>query len=134
MLKKTITYTDYNGVERKEDHYFNLNKAELTEMELSVVGGYAEMINRLAEAEDVPSIMRIFKEIIFKSYGKKSPDGKRFIKSEELSKEFSETPAYSELFVELVSDPKAMAAFINGIIPANMVEELVNKFPTESQE
>lgn len=117
MLKKTITYTDYNGVERTEDHYFNLNKAELTEMQLSVDGGIAELIDRIVKAQNAPEIMRMFKEILAKSYGVKSDDGRRLIKSKELFEEFSQTEAYSELFMELVTDDKAASDFIHAILP-----------------
>ena len=117
MLKKNIKYTDYNGVERNEDFYFNLSKAEITEMELSTTGGLAEMINKVVAAQDVPSIIKIFKELILKAYGEKSPDGKRFIKSEELSREFSQTEAYSNLFMELATDAEKAAEFVNGIVP-----------------
>lgn len=123
MLKKTINYTDYNGTSRTEDHYFNLSKAELTEMELSISGGFAEMIQNVINAQDGPTIMKIFKDIILKSYGEKAPDGKRFIKSKELSTAFSQTEAYSELFMELVTDAKKAAEFINGIIPADVAAE-----------
>lgn len=119
MLKKTITYPDYNGVERTEDFYFNLSKAELMEMELSTSGGFAEMINKVISTQDAPSIIRIFKELVLKAYGEKSPDGKRFIKSEKLSEEFSQTEAYSILFMELATDADAAASFVNGIIPAD---------------
>ena len=88
MLAKTIKYTDYNGVERKETHYFNYNKAEIAEMELSTAGGLSEMIKKITEAQDGPSIMKLFKDIILGSYGVKSPDGKQFIKSDELSNSF----------------------------------------------
>lgn len=123
MLKKTITYTDYNGTERTENHYFNLSKAELTEMELSTTGGFAEMIQNIIDAQDGPAIMKIFKDIILKAYGEKSPDGKRFIKSDELSTEFSQTEAYSELFMELVTDAEKASEFINAIIPADIAAE-----------
>ena len=103
MLKKTIPYTDYNGVERVEDFYFNLSKAESMEMELA--------------AQDVPTIIATFKQIILKAYGEKSPDGRRFVKSEELSKAFSETEAYSILYMELATDANAAAEFVNGIVP-----------------
>ena len=86
MLKKTITYKDYNGVERTEDFYFNLSKAEAMEMELSITGGLTEMIRKIVAAQDTPTIIATFKQIILKAYGEKSPDGRRFIKSEELSK------------------------------------------------
>ena len=117
MLKKTITYTDYNGVERKEDFYFNLTKAEIMEMEMSISGGLTEMINRIVAAQDAPAIVKIFKELVLKAYGVKSPDGKRFIKSDELATEFAQTEAYSQLFMELATDADAASAFVNGILP-----------------
>lgn len=117
MLKKRIKYVDYDGNEREEDFYFNLSKAEIAEMELSTEGGIEKMIRRIVEAKDVKRIAEIFKSIIFKAYGEKSADGKRFMKSEELSIAFSQTEAYSELYVELATDADAAAAFVNGIIP-----------------
>lgn len=124
MLKKTITYGDYNGVERTEDFYFNLSKAEIMEMEMSISGGLTEMINRIVAAQDAPAIIKIFKDLILKAYGEKSADGKRFIKSEELSTAFSQTEAYSILFMELASDADAGAKFVNGIIPADAAKQL----------
>lgn len=124
MLKKTIPYTDYNGVERKEDHYFNLTKAEIMEMELSITGGLAEMIQRIVAAQDQPAIMKIFKDLIRKSYGVKSADGKRFIKSQEIWEEFEQTEAYSILFMELATNADAAAKFINGIVPADMAKQI----------
>ena len=118
MLKKTFTYTDYNGVERTEDHYFNLTQAELMEMELSTVGGLAEMINQIVAAQDAPKIVKVFKDLVLKAYGQKSPDGRRFVKSKELSDEFAQTEAYSQLFMELATDADAAAKFVNGIVPA----------------
>lgn len=118
MLKKTITYTNYNGVECTEDFYFNLTKAEIMEMELSTSGGLAEMIQKIVAAQDAPAIIKIFKELVLKAYGEKSPDGKRFIKSEEISKAFSQTEAYSILFMELATNADAASAFVNGIVPA----------------
>jgi hypothetical protein len=119
MLKKTITYTDYNGAERTENFYFNLTETEIMEMELGTVGGYAEMVQRIVDAKDGPEIMRIFKELILKSYGEKSADGRRFVKSKEISEAFTQTQAYSVLFMELISDQtgEVAAAFVNGIIP-----------------
>lgn len=118
MLKKTITYTDYNGSERTEDFYFNLSKAEIMEMEMSTSGGLAEMITKIVAAQDAPAIIKIFKELVLKAYGEKSPDGKRFVKSEEIATAFSQTEAYSQLFMELATDADAAAAFVNGIVPA----------------
>lgn len=117
MLKKTITYTDYNGVERTEDFYFNLTKAEVMEMEMSTSGGLSEMINKIVATQDAPAIIKIFKDIILKSYGEKSLDGKKFVKSEELSNAFSQTEAYSMLFMELATDTEAASNFINAIVP-----------------
>ena len=117
MLKKTITYTDYNNVERTEDFYFNLTKAELMEMEIGTTGGMADMIKRIIDAKDAPAIIKIFKELVLKAYGEKSADGKRFVKSEEISNGFAQTEAYSQLFMELATDADAAAAFVNGIIP-----------------
>lgn len=119
MLVKTITYTDYNGVERTEDFRFNLTEAEITEMELSTTGGLADMISKVVAANDTPSIIKIFKDLLLKAYGEKSPDGKRFIKSEELATAFSQTEAYSILFMELATNANAAAEFVNGIIPEN---------------
>ena len=130
MLKKTIKYTNYNGEEQIEDFYFNLSKAELTEMELSTTGGYGEMLQGIVAAEEHTKLVPIIKDIIFKSYGEKSDDGKRFMKSPELSTAFSQTEAYSELFMEIATDADASAAFVNGIIPTDVqqnVEEATKK-------
>lgn len=117
MLKKTVTYTDYNGAERTEDFFFNLTKAEIMEMELTTSGGLAEMITRIVDAKDAPAIIKVFKDLVLKAYGEKSPDGKRFMKSEEISTAFSQTEAYSQIFMELATDADAAAAFVNGIVP-----------------
>ena len=118
MLKKTITYTDYNDVTHTETYYFNLSKAECMEMEMSTSGGLTEMINKIIVTQDVPAIIKIFKDLILKAYGVKSPDGKRFIKSEELSTAFAQTEAYSVLFMELATNAEEAAAFVNGIMPS----------------
>lgn len=126
MLKKTITYTDYNGVERTEDHYFNLTKAEIMEMELSTTGGLAEMIQKITAAQDAPAIIKLFKDLVLKSYGEKSPDGRRFIKSKEISDAFAQTEAYSQLFMELATDADAASKFVNGIMPADVAAQVAN--------
>ena len=118
MIKKTIAYTDYNGNQRKEDFWFNLTKAEVARMEMSTEGGMAEMINRIVAAQDVPSLISIFEEMIQKSYGVKTPDGRGFVKRKEDLESFMATEAYSELFMELVTDTDAAAKFLNGIIPS----------------
>lgn len=117
MLKETINYTDYNGVERKEDHYFNLNQTELMEMEMSTAGGLAEMIQKVVDAKDAQSIIKIFKDLILKSYGIKDPDGKRFIKSKEISEAFAQTEAYNVLFMKLATNADEASRFVNGILP-----------------
>ena len=127
MLKKIITYTDYNGVERTEPFYFNLSKAELMEMELGVTGGMTEMLDKIIAAKDAPSLMKTFKEMIMKSYGIKSDDGKRLIKSEELSIAFTQTEAYSVLFMELITDDKAAADFVNVIIPNEIKDKVADQ-------
>lgn len=118
MIKKTIKYTDYNGKVREEDFYFNLNKAELTEMEFSHDGGLTGLIERVVKEQDNKEIIRIFKDLVLKAYGVKSDDGRRFIKNDELRDSFAQTEAYSELFMELATDADAASAFINGITPA----------------
>lgn len=118
MLKKTITYTDYNSVERTESFYFNLTEAELTEMEMSTSGGLAEAIQKIVDAKDTVAIIKVFKDLILRSYGEKSADGKYFKKSEELSIAFSHTEAYSKLFMELATNSDAASQFVNGIMPA----------------
>ena len=122
MLKQTITYTDYNNVERTEDFYFNLTKAELMEMEMGAVGGLSGMIEKIVSAKDAPSIIKVFKELVLKAYGEKSADGRRFIKSKEISDAFAQTEAYSQLFMELATDADAASKFVNGIAP-NMEEK-----------
>lgn len=117
MLKKTITYTDYNGVERTEDFYFNLTKTECMKMQVGTAGGYAEKLEKIIQSNDVPELINIFEELVLKAYGEKSDDGKHFRKSPELSKAFTETEAYSELFFEMTRDANAIADFITGILP-----------------
>ena len=129
MLKLTRTYDDYNGVSRTEDFYFNLTQAEITEMELSVDGGLVEMINRLVSAQDGKQIIALFKDIILRAYGEKSPDGKRFIKNQELRDAFAQTQAYSDLFMELATDSEAASKFVNGIIPAQKNNQPTSENP-----
>lgn len=123
MLKKTITYTDYNDVERTEDFYFNLSEAELMEMELTVDGGMVERLQRIINAKNGPEIVKFFKELVLKAYGVKSDDGRRFIKSDELSQEFSQTEAYSQLYMEFATNADAAANFVNGIMPKKVQEK-----------
>lgn len=117
MIKKTMTYVDYDGNTRTEDFWFNLTKAEVAKMELGTTGGIQKMIERLVQEQDSARILEIFDMMICSSYGKKSPDGKRFIKNEEILEEFKQTEAYSDLFVELLGDPNLAAAFFNEVLP-----------------
>lgn len=117
MIKLTKTYTDYNGNTRTEDFHFNLSEAEVMELEMGTVGGLAEMIKNIVAAQDAPAIIKIFKDLILKAYGVKSADGRRFEKSEKLSTAFSQTEAYSMIFMELATDAEKASEFVNGIIP-----------------
>lgn len=117
MLKKTITYTDYDGLERTEEFRFNLTKAELVDMELTTAGTFSETMKRIIAEKDIIRITKLFKELLMKSYGVKSDDGKRFIKSQELSEAFSQTEAYSDLYIELLSNPEEAAKFFAEVAP-----------------
>lgn len=119
MYVKTIKYTDYNGKEREEEFLFHFSKAEIAEMEMSTSGGFSEMIHRIVKAQNHPEIVKVFKELILKAYGEKSPDGKRFIKSDELSTAFSQTEAYSQMFMEFTKDADAAIKFFEKVIPAD---------------
>lgn len=113
-----MTYIDYDGNERTEDFHFNLSKKELMAMEIGE--GISDILRKIVEEKDNKRIVEMFEEILMKSYGVKSPDGKLFIKSEELSKAFSQTEAYSDLFIELATNTEASVAFINAIVPKNI--------------
>lgn len=133
MYKKTITFTDYNGVERKEDHYFHLNKAEVIKW-LTTSGDYTldKVLDRLSTERNGKKIMEIFEDLIHRSYGRKSLDGRKFEKTEEIWNDFYQTEAYSVLFTELVTDAKKASDFVNRIIPqdlANEVEKIIRENP-----
>lgn len=123
MIKKTITYTDYNGLERTEDFYFNLTQSEIVEWQWGTEGGLLEVLEKMSQSVDIPKIMGYYKEIILRSYGEKSEDGKRFIKSPELSKAFSETEAYDQLYMSMFPDADKMAEFVKGILPKDFGPE-----------
>lgn len=124
MLKKTVTYTDYNGVERTEAFYFHYNEAEILDMEMSTEGGFAERIQKIIDAKDQVSLMQVIKKFVIDAYGVKSEDGKRFIKNDTVRTEFLESPAYSQIWMELVMDDEIAADFINNVIPSGMKEKL----------
>ena len=123
MLVKTITFKDYFGNERTQDFYFNLNESELTDMNLMVKGGLERQIKNIIATQDQPKLIEYFKSVILASYGKISEDGIRFIKSKELSTEFSQTDAFNKLYMELVSDADKAADFINGVVPQELADE-----------
>lgn len=127
MIKKTVTYTDYNGVERTENFYFNLNKAEVMEMEMSTDGGMAESIQKIVDAKDAPAIIRVFKDLVLKAYGVKSDDGRQFKKTKpdgtRYADDFKETEAYSQIFMELATNADEAAKFVNGIVPADLAQK-----------
>lgn len=129
MIKKVITYTDYDGNERTETHYFNLSKAEMLDMELFTAGGYSNMLKRAIDEQDQVELIKLFREIVLKSYGIKSDDGKRFMKSDEITRAFTETEAFTELYMELATDSEAAAAFANGIMPKDMQDAVKENFP-----
>lgn len=124
MLKKNIKYVDYDGNERTEDFYFNLNKAEVIELQLGTVGGLTKTLEKIVQEKDTSRIIEYFKTIILKAYGEKSADGRRFIKSQELRDAFEQTEAYSELFMELARDAKMAAEFINSVLPKEAADAI----------
>lgn len=120
MLKKTITYKDFNGVERTEDFYFHLTKADVLQMEMSINGGMSTSLQKIIQTQDSAKIVEIFKDIIKKSYGEKSTDGRRFIRNDEVFANFAETEAYSQLYMELATDADKAAEFINNLVPKDV--------------
>ena len=123
MMKKTITYTDYNGIEKTEDFYFNLDMAELTELELSVGGGLSGHLQKITAANDVAEVIQVFKKILLMSYGQKEADGS-FSKSEELTKKFTQKAAYSKIFMDLATNPESGADFVMGLFPKDVMDQI----------
>jgi hypothetical protein len=132
MLKKVITYEDFDGNSRTEDFYFNLSKTELTEMDANADGGLAELLRRIVAAGNTKELFATFKQIILSSYGAKSDDGKRFFKSAEISQDFIASPAFDILFMELVTDDVVAAEFIKGVLPAEYSQQVANAMATVS--
>ena len=123
MYAKTIKYEDYNGNQREETFYFNLSKAEIIDLEWRTPGGLENHFKKILETLNGQQLADTFKMLIQKSYGVKDPEGRRFIKNEEVLKNFTETEAYSELYMQLATDDKAAAEFVNGIFPKDIVEQ-----------
>lgn len=126
MLKKTITFKDLDGNDVTEDFYFNLNKAEIAEIELSYDGGLSTQLERIIAKKDGGEIISTFKDIMLRSVGRRSDDGRRFIKSQDITNEFVQTEAYSEMFMELVTNADAAAEFVRSIMPQSISEKLEN--------
>lgn len=120
MVKKTITYTDYNGETREEDFYFNLTKPELVELELGEDGGLRSYLEKIVKSKDARNVLAMFKKIIGVAYGIKSPDGRRFLKSKDISESFFQSEAYVVLYMELLNNPDVAAAFIRSMLPEDM--------------
>ena len=134
MLAKPITYTDYNGVERTETFYFNLSQAELIDMQLGGKDGlYSNKLQKMIDNHDAAAIVATIKEFVLKSYGEKTDDGKRFIKSPEISEAFMQTEAYSQLITELLSDDAKSSEFILGIMPQALREAAVAEMNKNKQ-
>lgn len=123
MTVKTITYTDFDGLERTEKFFFNLTQTEITEWDASIVGGLRQKIEEINEKKSIKDIVELVRDSILRSYGVKSPDGRRFVKSGNVATEFYETPAYDQLFMSFVENPATFADFLRAIIPPEALKE-----------
>ena len=124
MIKKTVTYTDYNREQRTETFYFHYTEAEILDMEMSEEGSFADRIQRIIDAKDKTALMKLIKKFVIDAYGVKSEDGKRFMKNDELKTAFLECPAYSDIFMEMVTNDEIAAEFVNGVIPSTMKDRV----------
>ena len=124
MIKKTVTYTDYNGEKRTETFYFHYSEAEILDMEMSEEGSFAERIQRIIDAKDKTALMKLVKKFVIDAYGVKSEDGKRFMKNDDVKAAFLECPAYSDIFMDMVTDDELAAEFVNGVIPSSMEDRV----------
>lgn len=122
MFVKEISYTDYNGNQKSKKYYFNLTKSELTEMDLTTVGGMRSFIDRITNSQDQAELIKLFKELILKAYGVKSDDGEKFMKGGDITTSFEQSMAYDAYFMELATNEKAAIEFVNGIMPRDLVE------------
>lgn len=130
MIVEHVKYPTFDGTEIEEDFYFNFTEAEITEMELSYPGGLKKELQRIMDAKNQTEIIKVFKRLLLQAYGQKSPDGKYFEKSEEISRKFSQTNAYSQLFMKLAYDDEYAAKWVNGVIPTSMLEEAAKSATT----
>lgn len=127
MFTKKITYTDYFGENRTEEFHFNMTKSEVVEWQYSVKGGINRLFDKIVNDGDQPTLVNMIKDLIRRSYGEKSLDGRKFEKKRNgvpLFDDFEATPAYDALFMELIQNEKAAADFINGLMPPDLVAQL----------
>lgn len=133
MFKYTSTYDDWNGTKRTEDFYFSITEADMTELEMSAEGGFVAYVTRISKAKNNTEAASAFKKLILLSYGEKSEDGRYFNKSEEISRKFTGTPVYSELYMRMIRDPKFAVKFFNGILPKSMQKTDVEIYKTAKE-
>ena len=126
MISKTVTYKDWNGMDRTETFYFHFSQAELMEMEVSHDGGFSERVKKIAAANNLPDMLKIWKNFVLDAYGIKSEDGRRFMKNDEIRQSFVECPAYSIIFMELATNTEAASNFINQVVPADMAAQVAS--------
>lgn len=126
MLKKTITYENYNGDTVTDDFYFNLTKVECMELEYSFGANntLSNTITTLVESKDIGALIAAIKKILLMSYGVKTPDGNRFIKNDSVREEFEQSPAFEKIYWDLVTNQDEAASFISGIVPQNVRDSL----------
>ena len=126
MLKKTVTYIDYNGTERTEDFYFNMNQVEAIELEYGAIPGkrLTDMLVEMSNTSDAVTIITLLKEFLLKTYGEKSPDGNQFVKNKDIRDAFEQSPAFPKIYLELATNAEYAAEFITGVIPSEVRAEL----------
>ena len=132
MWIKEVTYTDYFGNQRTEKCHFQLSESELTELAYSVKGGFIAAMTRMIDDRNEPELVENYKKLLLLAYGEISPDGRRFMKSEELSREFSQTPMYDKIFMELTTSETALSDFVRNVIPQNLSNDLPDNISVDT--
>lgn len=127
MLKKQVTYKDYDGNDKTTTLYFHLNKFEWLELETYTKGGLIENLKHAIETGNAKKTIDILKKIILRSYGEKDPETGSFEKSDDIAIRFSKTDAFSELFYELAYNEEAAQSFFMGLIPVELRAEAEKK-------
>lgn len=121
MVRREIKFTDFNGKSQTEVGYFNINKAELGKLQMRHNGTYLDYLKLLSERKKVEEMYNFVYELILDSYGEKDPEGRKFIKTPEMRTDFEQSLAFSEMIVDLVSNPDDLANFVKGIMPPDLV-------------